>query len=137
MEIALELLRRNSCRITRARRAVLAGVFAGPAHITAEQVLRLGRRSHPGLSRSSVYRALQLLVSLGVLRAMPSPQGRRFVLIGEGHHHLICQACGSVSDFPRCGLCNSLPEAAHERRFQVAGHLVEVFGLCDSCRREE
>ncbi|MFO8034735.1 MAG: Fur family transcriptional regulator [Candidatus Bipolaricaulota bacterium] len=131
----LNLLRQEGYRITRPRRAVVQALADGPAHITAEGVLRLGRRMHPELSKASVYRTLQLLESLGALRGISSPHGRRYVQVTSGHHHLVCQGCGEVSDFSGCGLCESWRELADERSFQVAGHLLEVFGLCADCRK--
>ncbi len=131
----LDLLRQKGYRITRPRRAVLRALSEGPAHITAERVLRHGRRTHPELSKASVYRTLQLLESLGVLRGIPSPQGLRYVQVTPGHHHLLCRGCGEVSDFPGCGMCDAWLPAADERNFHVAGHLLEVFGLCKNCRK--
>ncbi len=130
----LTLLRQRGHRITRPRLAVLQALAEGPAHISAAEVLSEGRRTHPGLSKASVYRTLQLLETLGALRGIPSPEGRSFVRVAPGHHHLLCQGCGEVRDFSGCGLCDSWREVADEERFFVAGHLLEVFGLCSGCR---
>ncbi len=137
MNTLLDLLQHEGHRITQPRRAVLRALSEGASHITAAGVLHLGRRTHPKLCKASVYRTLQLLESLGVLRGIPSPAGRRYVQVNPGHHHLLCQRCGEVSDFAGCGLCDSWLEAAQERNFQVAGHLLEVFGLCAGCRSEQ
>ncbi len=137
MHTLLDLLRKGGHRITRPRRAVLQALAEGPGHITADGVLRIGRRTHPQLSKASVYRTLHLLESLGALRGIPSPEGRRYVQVASGHHHLVCRGCGEVRDFPGCGLCESWHEVAEERSFHVAGHLLEVFGLCAGCQKAE
>lgn len=124
-------------RITQSRRAVLRALEGGPAHVSAAQVLALGRKTCKTLSRASVYRTLEALEATGALRALPSPDGRVYVRVTDGHHHLVCQGCGDVQDFDGCALCNAWAPVAEAEGFSVAGHLLEVFGLCKSCREEE
>jgi len=134
MDALLELLRRSGYRITQPRRAVIEALSAGPSHITADTVLKLGRRCCPSLSKASVYRTLQLLESVGALRGIPSADGRQYVQVASGHHHLVCQSCGEVRDFPSCGMCENWLPAVKDRGFHVAGHLLEVFGWCEGCK---
>ncbi len=130
-------LRDAGYRITRPRRAVLHALEVGPAHVTAAEVLELGRRRCKTLSPASVYRTLEVLEAAGVLRALPSPDGRVYVSVTDGHHHLVCQECGSVQDFDGCALCDAWAPVAQAEGFEVAGHLLEVFGLCRACQQRQ
>lgn len=130
-------LKEAGYRITQSRRAVLRALEGGPAHVSAAQVLDLGRAVCRTLSRASVYRTLEALEAAGALRGLSSPEGRLYVRITDGHHHLVCRGCGGVQDFDGCALCDAWTPTAEAEGFEVAGHLLEVFGLCKSCREEE
>lgn len=132
-----ETLKEAGYRITRSRRAVLHALEVGPAHVTAAEVLALGRRHCKTLSPASVYRTLEVLQAAGVLRALPSPNGRVYVCVTDGHHHLVCQGCGAVQDFDGCALCDAWAPVAEAVGFGVAGHLLEVFGLCRGCQQRQ
>lgn len=130
-------LKRNGLRVTQPRRAVLSALECGPAHVSAAEVLALARKTCKTVSRASVYRTLAVLEAAGVLRALPSPQGRLYVRVTDGHHHLVCQSCGEVQDFDGCALCAAWAPAAEAEGFAVAGHLLEVFGRCRDCQHKE
>lgn len=124
-------------RITPPRRAVLRALDGGPVHVSAAEVLSLGRKTCRSLSRASVYRTLEELEAAGALRGLPSPEGRVYVRVTDGHHHLVCRGCGAIEDFDGCALCDGWTPKAKAAGFAVAGHLLEVFGLCKSCRERE
>lgn len=132
-----ETLKEAGYRVTQSRRAVFHALEIGPAHVSAAQVLDLGRGVCRTLSRASVYRTLDALEAAGALRGLPSPDGRVYVRVTDGHHHLVCQGCGAVQDFDGCALCDAWAPVAQAKGFEVAGHLLEVFGLCRSCTKEE
>lgn len=124
-------------RITQSRRAVLHALEDGPVHMSAEEVLARGRKMCRSLSRASVYRTLEALEAAGALRGLPSAEGRVYVRVAGGHHHLVCRGCGKIEDFDGCALCQGWTSTAEAAGFAVAGHLLEVFGLCKSCRETE
>jgi Fur family ferric uptake transcriptional regulator len=50
------------------------------------------------------------------------------------HHHLICSNCDRVIEFEDC-LVEELARALGGRfDFKVQGHLIELYGVCQSCR---
>lgn len=79
----------------------------------------------------TVYRTLDLLAELGLLRKLELGDGPRYELAEDHHHHLICESCGDISEFEECplDLCQ-LPSD----EFEVRSHSVEVYGKCTACR---
>ncbi len=86
----------------------------------------------PDVGLVTVYRTLDLLSELGLVRRLDLGEGPRYELAEDHHHHLICEDCGSVSEFEQCPLdLERLPQM--EKGFQVKSHSVEVYGRCASC----
>ena len=103
--------------------------------IRAEQHQNLERiRARcPGVGLVTVYRTLHLLSELGLVRRLDLGDGPRYELAEDHHHHLICEACGSVAEFEQCPLdLVRLPEVGDN--FEVRAHSLEVYGRCSSCR---
>lgn len=96
------------------------------------------------LSQSSVYRNLQILEQVGVVRRVitPSEGGARYELAEEltaHHHHLICRMCGSVQDFRvpadiEHAFDKLVGDVDDEYRFRPEHHRVDLIGTCAECR---
>jgi Fe2+ or Zn2+ uptake regulation protein len=130
-----ERLRRAGCKITPARRAVLKIFEAEHAHLSPEDVLKRGRRIYPALGRATVYRTLDLLTGLGVLRPIYLGDSRPcFTRIAEGHHHLVCSRCERVTEFDGRGVKEIARRLSRKLDFDVQSHLLEFYGLCGKCR---
>ncbi len=103
--------------------------------ISAEQHQSLeGIRSRcPGVGMVTVYRTLDLLSGLGLVRRLDLGDGPRYELAEDHHHHLICEDCGNVTEFEQCPLDpRQLPEVGGD--FEVRAHSLEVYGRCSACR---
>lgn len=113
------------------RLAVARVLLDAPAHMTAEQVLDAARDHHPGLSRATVYAALQLFVRHGLLRELPvSGAAAVYDSNTDAHHHLVDIDTGQVVDLPQERL-QILGLAAAVEGLQLAGVdvIVRVRGL--------
>ena len=132
---ALARLRDAGFRLTEPRRAVVAALERVGPHITADEVLRHGREIHAALGRATVYRTLELCTELGLLRPVVLGDGGLHYIVAEGgHHHLICTTCGKSVEFDDCALGGLEEELARRFRFEIRGHLLELYGLCSDCR---
>lgn len=129
-------LRAAGYRMTAARSATIRALESADPHLSPVEVLERGRQFYPPLSRATVYRTLELFVSLGLLRPVYGVDGVRFACVEGGHHHLICLRCGAAVHFDRCGLDGGM-EQDLERQFGfvVKSHMLELYGLCADCRR--
>ncbi|HZP96490.1 MAG TPA: Fur family transcriptional regulator [Candidatus Limnocylindria bacterium] len=125
-------------RRTTSRAQVIAAALRRAQPFTAQDIVRdLARR---GVGRATVFRTLDLLVSLGVLsRIHGIEQGARCArytaCAPTHHHHLVCRGCGRVEEIRASGLEDRIDGLARERGFEPLGHGLEVQGLCAACRR--
>jgi len=135
--VILRQLGDSGRRRTSPRREVIAAALRRRAPFTAQQLVgELGRRS---VGRATVFRTLDLLVSLGALsRIHGIESGVRCVrytpCAPAHHHHLVCQACGRVDDLAAKDLDQRITAMARSRGFSPLGHTVEIVGLCPDCR---
>lgn len=122
---------------TRPRSAVLHVLVATAAPLKVEEIHeRLGQwPSGRGINLSSVYRTVNLLHALRVVRRVQFGDGAQRYELAEGyrdhHHHFVCEACGRIEDVPEC------PLEGTKLGVQVRSHHLELFGLCRDCGREE
>lgn len=99
--------------------------------------------AHGGVAISSAYRNLGVLEQVGVVvRIHSGAEHVRFelaeALVGDHHHHLICESCGRVDDFTvparvERTIERTLAEAADAARFRVSGHRLDLVGTCAAC----
>lgn len=68
--VLVDRLRQSGVRVTGARAAVVDALEVAPRglHLTPKWLLEQGRKRYPRLSRATVYRTLDLLTGLGLVR---------------------------------------------------------------------
>lgn len=124
-------------RLTPQRTLVWDVLRAAGGHLSAEEVCAQVQRQFPNVNISTVYRTLELLVGLRLVRETHLGAARRFFEIEEEvpHHHLVCEACGSVTHVHDEDL-GGLHEALVTVQGFRAGQLT-IFGLCAGCTGKE
>ena len=128
-------LKRAGHKLTAPRLTVVAVLEHEGEHLSCEDVLALGRKTYPGLSRASVYRTLGLLTQLGAIRPiLLGDNSQRYVASQGGHHHLVCSDCGAVLDFDQCGVDRLAAALSLRHGFQIHSHLLEFHGICRECQ---
>jgi Fur family ferric uptake transcriptional regulator len=131
------LLRARGIHVTAQRLAVLRAVASEP-HTTAEAVAALARTEIGAISLQSVYDALGLLVSEGLIRRI-QPSGSPALFedrVGDNHHHLICRACGRVVDVDCAAGPAPCLTPARNRGYQIDEAEVAYWGRCPDCRKK-
>ena len=130
-----DLLRQRGIQVTAQRLAVLRAVSTEP-HITADAVAEAVRGEIGAISLQSVYDALSVLVTEGLIRRIqPSGSPARFEdRVGDNHHHLICRVCGSVVDVD-CAVGKAPCLTAHDDNgYQIDEAEVAYWGRCPDCQ---
>ncbi len=124
---------------TQARRAVLQAVCQARGQASTADILALGREYHPQLGQVTVYRTLEILSALGLVRKLHTEDGcHTYALATRDHgHHVICQQCKRVMEFEGCDIGQVEENVARQTGFTVSGHWLEVFGLCPECQKAE
>jgi len=128
-------------RLTPQRQLVWDALRRSRSHVTAEAICADIQHTIPGFNIASVYRTLELLERVGLIRTSYLGDGPRTYELAEhdahGHHHLVCEGCHTTIHFgpePVAGLRQQL-ERDYGYRFDDL-ELV-VFGLCPSCAARE
>ena len=130
----LARLRKAGCKITPARLAVINTVLAEGQHRNAADILRQAQALHPHTSRATVYRTLELLTELGIVRPIyVGENGPTYIRAEGGHHHLVCAQCGKIVDFDQCGADSLGRELEARFGFHIHSHRLEFYGLCAEC----
>jgi Fur family ferric uptake transcriptional regulator len=132
------LLRERGIQVTAQRLAVLRAVGAEP-HITADAVADAVRSEIGAISLQSVYDALSVLVTEGLIRRIqPAGSPARFEdRVGDNHHHLICRMCGRVVDVD-CAVGKAPCLTAHDDNgYQIDEAEVAYWGRCPECLSKE
>lgn len=122
-------------RLTAARRIILETLAESGGHLTADELTDLVRQRSNATGRMTVYRTLELLCELGLLRPVYQGTGAaHYILMQDGHHHhLICTGCSRVIEFDECALDDLPARIAQRFGFEVRGHLLELYGVCAEC----
>ncbi|MCU0475626.1 MAG: transcriptional repressor [Anaerolineae bacterium] len=136
----LQRLRDAGYKITHARQTVLAALEQTGGHMTSAQVLEAVAQLDPSIGRASVFRTLDTLSRLSIIRPtfVDGSGAPVFVLLPDGHHHhIVCTGCGQVTEFEDCGLDALAARLQGETGVTISGHLLEFYGLCAACRPTE
>ncbi len=152
-------LHARGLRWTPQRRALVAVLAETRGHVTGAELVERCRERDPSTIPSTVYRTLDVLEELGIVRHGHGPDGREeyhvlpgeelgivrhghgpdgreeyHVLPGEEHGHLHCTACGGCWELGVEEARALLGALAAERGFEVDLSHVTIVGRCRSCR---
>lgn len=131
-----ETCRQKGLPVTMQRRVILEAVLQRNDHPTADQIYEAVQGRIPQLSRTTVYRTLDTLLELGVIRRvhLTGATTRFDGKIGR-HHHLVCVHCSKIIDIEDEGL-NQMPLPRQKLQgFEVDDFSVQVWGTCADCQK--
>jgi Fur family ferric uptake transcriptional regulator len=133
---AIAAMADHGYRVTGPRRAIIASALNQQRPFTAEQLVAEAAHANGESGRSTVYRTLEILASLGVLARILDGSGRPVYVAGAPvhRHHLVCAGCGTAVPFSACPVGDLADTLARENDFEVHDHLLEIFGTCGDCR---
>ncbi len=120
------------------RTEVLGAVATLGCAATAREIADLLREGGSGVGLASIYRALDLLDRLALVRRLDVGEGvARYEPAhpsGEHHHHIVCDSCGTVEAFEDDALERAIARLSQRVDFSVAAHDVTLHGECPACR---
>jgi len=130
-----EYLATQGLRLTRQRESVARALAGARDHLSADELAEELRRQ--GVSKSTVYRTLQLLVGAGLAEGQDYGDGRLYYewMVGRQHHdHLVCLSCGQLIEFHSPDIEKLQGRVAGAHDFDVVSHTHKLFGYCGQCR---
>jgi Fur family ferric uptake transcriptional regulator len=130
-----ERFHRRGLRWTPQRRTVVEVLARTDGHITGAELIERCRARDPQTIPSTVYRTLDALEGLGLVRHGHAADGREEFHVGPEteHGHLYCADCGARWEI-RAPQADAIVHAfRHADGFEVALSHVTVVGRCASC----
>lgn len=133
------LLNQEGFRVTEQRQKILEVLKAVPVgkHLSAEDIYQTLTEEGEKIGFSTIYRALHLLVNLGVLRELTLSEERKFYELCDpaigAHHHLVCTQCGTVQEFADNFILTLGSDEAVKREFSLLDCQFTVYGVCPKC----
>jgi len=122
-------LRARGLRVTPQREQVLAAVRR-LGHATPEQL----SDTVPGVDVTTVYRTLELLEELGLVRHAHLGHGApSFRPAEDDHVHIVCHSCGAVVDAAPDLVDDLAARLRREDGFELDRAHFTVFGTCRAC----
>ena len=128
-------LRQKGLRLTPQRELVLRAVRE-LGHATPEEVAESVRKSHPGINLSTIYRNLETLENVGLVKHAHLGHGGATYHAAEEltHLHLVCGKCGSVGDAPIDVAANFVNTLVDDYGFKTDVTHFAIYGTCESCQ---
>jgi Fur family ferric uptake transcriptional regulator len=136
METLRRTLHERGFRMTPQRQLVLDAVHE-LGHATPEQICATVQRQAPAVNITTVYRTLDLLERLGLVRHTHLGHGAPSYSAGEHEHvHLVCHWCGSIGELPTETLDDLADRLRADHGFQLDATHLALSGTCVSCAAE-
>lgn len=128
-------LHQRGMRMTPQRQLVLDAVRE-LGHATPEQICKQVQGTAATVNITTVYRALDLLEELGLVRHTHLGHGApTYSAEKHPHVHLACHRCGNVDEVPPTLLGDLGRRLVAERGFELDATHLALSGLCNTCRQ--
>jgi Fur family ferric uptake transcriptional regulator len=128
-------LRARGLRWTPQRRAVIEVLAAADGHLTGADLVERCRAVDSTTIPSTVYRTLDVLEELGLVRHGHGADGREEFHVGpeEEHGHLYCSSCGESWEIGAARGASIVEAFRAADGFEVDLSHVTVVGRCATC----
>lgn len=132
----IDALRRKGFKATSQRIAICRFALGSREHPTAQRIFTEVRKVHPTVSLATVYKTLQVLKELHLVRELAFPQAEsRFDSFAEPHLNVVCVRCGEVVDVNDRSAREIVLRAAAKTRYTVTEQRFDIYGICEKCKR--
>lgn len=125
-------------RSTIQRSLVLEAVCKLQCHANADEIYNEIVITHPHISRTTVYRNLNLLSDMGKLRKVEIPGGAVcFDHNLHNHFHVTCERCGRVFDVDMEYVDDLEKNIKDTHGFDFIGYDIIFRGICPECKNKK
>jgi Fe2+ or Zn2+ uptake regulation protein len=131
-------LNKKGLRLTHPRREVIAILNTAAEPLTPQTIYQRSIKRNANIGLVSVYRTLDLLSDLDLVRRVHGQDGcHGYVIASPGHHHhLLCRKCSKAVEFSGSSdLAELISRIEEETGFIVDEHILQLYGLCPQCQR--
>ena len=136
---ARDELRARGLRWTPQRRLLLSVLAEAKGHVTATELIDRCRVADPQTIPSTVYRTLDVLEEIGLVRHGHGADGREefHVLPRTEHGHLHCRSCGRGWEISAAEAATLMGRLQIRRGFIADLSHVTVVGQCRECAAKD
>lgn len=125
-------------RNTIQRSLVLEAVNRLMCHATADEIYLAVAEKHPNISRTTVYRNLNVLSEMGKIRKIKVLGGAdRFDHIYHNHCHVRCERCDRLFDVDMEYISGLEKNINNTNGFTFTGYDILFRGLCPDCQKAD
>ncbi|GCF09894.1 Fur family transcriptional regulator [Dictyobacter arantiisoli] len=129
------ILRKHGYRLTPQRHMILNVIQEAQGHLSIDQIMERVQQQNPCVSLSTVYRTLELLKSVDLIREshLPDAQPLYEIADGQAHHHLICRRCHVTIHLDETLLGDLHEQLQTQYGFHHLSLELVAAGYCDNC----
>ena len=105
-------------------------------HLSTEDILAQIRRQYPRFNLATVYRCLEVLEELGLVKETRIRDRAYYELAeaGTDHYHLVCDQCGSTLHIEGDHMVPVLHHITEDHGFVASAADLVVHGRCAKCQ---
>jgi Fe2+ or Zn2+ uptake regulation protein len=134
VDTVLASLRAQGIRVTPSRRLLVEVLFSTDRHLSAEDAAAAVQARAPDVHLSTVYRNLEELERLGVIRHAHLGHGpATYQLANLTHAHFICGECGARVEAPAALFGALARRAKADYGFTIDPQHFAILGRCRTC----
>lgn len=132
-----DALHDHGLRWTPQRRVLIDVLSRSEGHVTGAELVERCRAVDPATIPSTVYRTLDVLEELGIIRHAHGADGREefHVLPSAEHGHLHCQVCRETWEIGVAEAAALIERLRTERGFTIDLSHLSISGTCRDCAR--
>ncbi|RUM61686.1 MAG: transcriptional repressor [Persephonella sp.] len=131
-----DYLKLKGLRYTKQRKEILEKILNRMGHFEIEDIVLEFKNQNIDVSRSTVYRTLNILKELGIVNEVIKFKNKTLyeVALNEHHDHLVCENCGKIIEFHSQEIEDLQNKICEMYNFKPNFHRLEIYGLCKECK---
>lgn len=138
IDVLNSALRTQGHKITKNRTAILQFLSSENKPISAEEILSHIQSEHHEVNKTTIYRELFFLLEHNFIHEVEFGDGKKryeLAINRPHHHHIICINCKRVEDIPLDHEFDNQEKLIEKTTgYRLTSHMLEFFGLCNTCK---
>lgn len=133
-----QVLHAHGYRVTPQRVAILDAICEGEGHSTPGVIYARARKLDAQIDMSTVYRALELFLSVGLVVSVDFDGHEKGYEITkpEPHHHMICKKCKQEFDIDGQIVADFYGQLRETYGYNVTMDHLVLTGVCADCQKK-
>ena len=112
---------------------IAEAILAVAEHLSAQEIVALIQKRHPGIGAATVYRNIKVLCDASILKESLNDAHGRVVyeIFDKAHHdHIVCLDCGEIFEFHDREIESLQEKIIRKQSFEEVRHRHVVYANC-------